>query len=406
MATDGLSPTHCPSGALHEWAREDDPYPCSDCGSLVWQWCATSECCGVCSGVEEYSPDGDCRLNPETQSTEPDWSLLSDSLSAEALAALQKHAAGISDDDEAPPPPTAEEVAAKQAVLEETMARLRVQSTETEGQMQHAAQIAAGEAELRASPPEEAVANMRQQGAVRLASVISEELCDRLLDAVNQQLADSLDNLDTNQLLPESGFGTVLVRNNRYDMYVKNEGVYQEALNESLQSGVLGGFFKELWKGQDLSMGAVRELSTLIADQGAPRQPLHPDVHYHPYPQLYTCFIALQDVEEDMGPTVFLTGTNTEEAHEQFNGPDKGKREFLQTCSYKSSLLKKGDCAIFEARLLHCGSANNSDKRRIMFYITFQDPNYLNVHEKCGLCEEDQQLSKFADLDLSLQDFC
>ena len=38
----------------------------------------------------------------------------------------------------------------------------------------------------------------------------------------------------------------------------------------------------------------VRELSTLIADQGAPRQPLHPDVHYHPYPQLYTCFIALQ----------------------------------------------------------------------------------------------------------------
>ena len=41
-----------------------------------------------------------------------------------------------------------------------------------------------------------------------------------------------------------------------------------------------------------------------------------------------------------------------------------------------------------------------------MFYITFQDPNYLNVHEKCGLCEEDQQLSKFADLELSLQDFC
>ena len=50
-----LSPTHCSGGgSLHEWPEEDSgiSYPCSTCHNLVRHWCAVSECCGFCCGVE------------------------------------------------------------------------------------------------------------------------------------------------------------------------------------------------------------------------------------------------------------------------------------------------------------------------------------------------------------------
>ena len=43
------------------------------------------------------------------------------------------------------------------------------------------------------------------------------------------------------------------------------------------------------------------------------RQPVHPDTVWHTSGGIVTLFIALQDVEADMGPTFFLPGTNTAE---------------------------------------------------------------------------------------------
>ena len=48
----------------------------------------------------------------------------------------------------------------------------------------------------------------------------------------------------------------------------------------------------------------VHECSCLISDHGSPRQVLHPDTPQHETGEtpLLTCFTALQDVSEDMGP--------------------------------------------------------------------------------------------------------
>eukprot|EP00658_Telonema_sp_P-2_P060486 TRINITY_DN49397_c0_g1_i1.p1 TRINITY_DN49397_c0_g1~~TRINITY_DN49397_c0_g1_i1.p1 ORF type:complete len:349 (-),score=88.12 TRINITY_DN49397_c0_g1_i1:341-1387(-) len=346
----------------------------------------------------------------EEQPEQPNWALLEATLSAEAFQALKNHVNGVETPDPPPRQETLEEAAKKQAVLEDTMARLRAQATVTEGVVQRNCQEKSGDVALVASDSvREAVTTLREKGCVRLNQVLSESSCDELLAAVEAQLHAKTSTLAEDELIPASGFGTVLVRNNRYDMYIPHEGVYAHALDQMLGAGnshpILGDFFRELFEGKDLSKAVVRELSTLIADPGAPRQPLHPDVHFHPYPQLYSCFVALQDVDESMGPTVFLPGTHNELDHATFNGPELKKAEFLKNQEYRSSLLKKGDCAIFEARLLHCGSANESDKRRTMFYLTLQDPEYLDVHVPCCVCEEDQKLSKFPEVELSLRDF-
>ena len=85
---------------------------------------------------------------------------------------------------------------------------------------------------------------------------------------------------------------------------------------------------------------------------------------------LYTIFIALQDVEDAMGHTQFLPQTHTAAAHLLWNVDQRKKESFLAKQTVVQSALKKGDVSIFDSRILHCGLANSSRKRRILAYLT------------------------------------
>jgi ectoine hydroxylase-related dioxygenase (phytanoyl-CoA dioxygenase family) len=69
--------------------------------------------------------------------------------------------------------------------------------------------------------------------------------------------------------------------------------------------------------------GMVHEVSCIVSDPGSPRQCVHADTIYMPcrqfpleMPPLYTFFIALQDISDDMGHTTFLPRTHTEVLNE------------------------------------------------------------------------------------------
>lgn len=123
------------------------------------------------------------------------------------------------------------------------------------------------------------------------------------------------------------------------------------------------------------------KVSSLVADPGAPRQCVHADTIVLPCPQypeasmapLLTFFVALQDVEEGMGHTVFLPRTHTAEAHALWNRPQKQKEALLTVHKAVQSELRAGEAAVFDSRLLHCGRANTSAKRRILFYFTLSE---------------------------------
>jgi len=121
------------------------------------------------------------------------------------------------------------------------------------------------------------------------------------------------------------------------------------------------------------------EYSTMNSDPGSPRQPIHPDNSWTKQPVLYTAFIALQDIDEDMGPTLFLPGTQSQESHQIFLGGDVEKRNhFLKNqVKYVTSQLRKGDAQIMDSRILHAGLDNRSKtgKRRTLFYFTMRNPN-------------------------------
>ncbi len=112
---------------------------------------------------------------------------------------------------------------------------------------------------------------------------------------------------------------------------------------------------------------------------------------------MYTVFIALQDIEEDMGATIFLPRTNSRDSHTQHKGSKKDI--FLAGCEYRQGLLKKGDLTVMDSRILHCGDSNYS-KRRVLLYFTLKNPLYEQLPSDPVIPSG----SKWSNLHLTLKD--
>lgn len=307
-----------------------------------------------------------------------DGSRFCDDLSPSTLAALREHMFGIAEDhflqtapnsadsDEKPPLP----LLFPSQQLEATLSRLHVEDRASiEGAIQRGSSwntFLVASSSLAAG-----LDLLHEDGVVRFDHVLSPATCDALIQAINHSLSAVLLDLaiPNSSLLCNENFGNVYARLHRYDMYLPLTGVHQSALSEIMQ-GVVGEFFRTLFLGDDSSL--LHEYSSLISDPGAERQPIHPDNTFQPIAPFYSAFVALQDVDDSMGPTLFLPGTHTQDAHQLFNAP-ASQDEFLSRCEYRSSLLGKGDIQIFDSRLLHCGLANLTS-RRVLVYFTLKNP--------------------------------
>lgn len=113
----------------------------------------------------------------------------------------------------------------------------------------------------------------------------------------------------------------------------------------------------------------LHELAVVISAPGAIPQVVHSDADWSERASIFTAFVALQDVELDMGPTVFLRGTHTAEAHDAFDA--QGLRA-LTRMDARAATLKAGDVSLYDRRLLHTGGRNRSDIARLLFYVTFR----------------------------------
>jgi ectoine hydroxylase-related dioxygenase (phytanoyl-CoA dioxygenase family) len=219
---------------------------------------------------------------------------------------------------------------------------------------------------------------LRKSGVVRIDNVFSDDMADNLLEYVTRLRSESEELVRTGQLPSLARFADVLLKHNRCDLTLPLEDdIIVDALTCVLEDSPVGHVISSTL-GED---AGLYELSCLISDPGSQRQVMHPDTPYgkNHDPVLYTCFIALQDIDPEMGPTVFLPNTHTKEAHEQFqddmkpNDEDESPKDrFLRTTPHVLGVIPKGTCTIFDSRLIHGGSANISDKRRAIFYCSFK----------------------------------
>lgn len=277
------------------------------------------------------------------------------------------------------------------SVIASTVARLqnsqREAKAKTESSLQKNVML-----NLEVGLPNEHVQDLLLNGVVRLNNVLLSNLCDDCLADINVKLNKAI--LDDDCMTIETGYGNVLSRAHRWDIYQKNDGVIAEALRCMLanQNSEMANLFRELFETKD---SGFHELAVLVSDPGAASQAIHPDTPFDTFAPLYTVFVALQDITESMGCTIFLPATNNQECHDLHKSRVVSD-DFLVADTYRRAVLQKGDCAIMDSRLLHCGAANSAS-RRALLYFTLRNPLFTGMTPPAG--------SKFESLNLSLSDF-
>lgn len=218
---------------------------------------------------------------------------------------------------------------------------------------------------------------LKKDGVVRIDNVLSPATADGVRDYLYALREQSEKEVEEGKIQPIQRFATVLLKKNRCDLTIPlGDEIITTALDESLRLSPIGATISNIFGNEAI----LHEFSCLMSDSGSQRQVIHPDTPYVEGKDavLYTCFIALQDVTLDMGPTVWLPGTNNKQSHIEFrdeiswDGESK-KDALIRNTPAKLGLLKKGSCAIFDSRTLHCGTANISGGSRALFYFSFKN---------------------------------
>jgi len=93
---------------------------------------------------------------------------------------------------------------------------------------------------------------------------------------------------------------------------------------------------------------------------------------------IYSSFIALQDVDFDMGPTLVWPATNTVEHHAALweAGPKLSVVEADKSFhkAHLEMIMAKGDVLIYDSRVMHCGGENTSEHTRTLMVISCMGP--------------------------------
>ena len=233
---------------------------------------------------------------------------------------------------------------------------------------------------------------VRKEGVIRIDSAISHKTADNLrVHILQQQQIAAIETdrdvtlsriyygveqrrksrCDLQLSLLRGGFSAYLGDEKAFDLSYKEPHTVADALQEMLGKD---GSLRHLYENLVTPNGELYELAAVITNPGSNRQMVHPDLPYNSKAPLYVIFLALQDVTENMGPTSFLLRTHTSKANAAFKSGDADEKEQLLIKSdCRLSTLKKGDAVLFDARLLHCGNAND-EATRVLFNFSFRNP--------------------------------
>lgn len=233
---------------------------------------------------------------------------------------------------------------------------------------------------------------IKRDGALRIDNALDGETCDRLRQYVlrQQELADIETAKDL--AVSEEYYGVENKRKNRCDLLLSlvpndEDGDDAATITPDVLQKVLGaeGTLRPIYEELVTNEGEFYEFAAVITNPGSDRQQVHPDLPHRPEAPLYVIFLALQDITEAMGPTTFLLGTHTQQERSKFDDFQR-KDEQLAKAKSRLALLNKGDAVLFDARILHCGNANEEQggSTRAMFNFSFRNPKEVGNLGYCG----------------------
>ena len=183
--------------------------------------------------------------------------------------------------------------------------------------------------------------------------------CEATLDAARAAVA-------AGERTERDVFNAILLRGStRHDLKLGLDPVVLNALAEI--TATVGPSVREVFGCNP----CLAEIGAIRSTDGAPRQPIHTDTGPSQTPQLLTTFVALQDIDEAMGPTTFLPGTHCKpEAGAALAEPDQ-RSALLRRGPVLLGTMAAGACTLYDSRLLHAGGPNQTPHARWLLYFSF-----------------------------------
>lgn len=229
---------------------------------------------------------------------------------------------------------------------------------------------------------------VHRDGVLRIDRVLRPELVGSLREYVLEQKALAEEETTRNPGFSRDFYGVEQERKHRCDLQLsllrggyaadkscRGEDEFTSHILADVLQELLGaqGSLRPLYENLVSLQGDFYELAVVVTDPGSDRQIIHPDLPFQSPAPLYVIFLALQDINESMGPTSFLLGTHTAKENTRFNNEHQRDSQ-LSTADCRVSTLNEGDAVIFDARILHCGNANDSTTSRALFNLSFRSP--------------------------------
>ena len=217
--------------------------------------------------------------------------------------------------------------------------------------------------------------DFERDGVETFENVISESVCKKLCESCDEMLSKSLKMTES---LQKCVLDDIKSPSKRYSLRLSpKDEIVSEALTSLVKS--LSPFLSK-YVGAD---ALLYELSVIISDSGSRAQQFHSDTQILGRSKkdalLLTVFVALQNVEENMGPTLLYPRTHTRQFHELYFGKKTSNATSqlaaLGTVPSQTSMtLSRGSGFAMNSRLLHCGGANVSkSSRRRLLCVSFLD---------------------------------
>lgn len=248
---------------------------------------------------------------------------------------------------------------------------------------------------------------LKRWGFVVVRNVVDPAVCDCLREHV-LATTDEASRQERRDL-----FGDIQEQGNRWDLKLDLCEPVVAALNGFAEhcGPVLEGFMSA--KRSEMK---IVELAAISSDPGAKVQPVHADTVHGVtrflqsdlmMPEasadaeededdslgeimkavatdtalICSALVALQDVDEAMGPTHVWPGTNTVEHHNTLVGLhatgslDVRSADAAFRVGHQKMCLSKGDLVLYDSRTMHCGGANfSSASRRSVLVISTMSP--------------------------------
>ena len=146
--------------------------------------------------------------------------------------------------------------------------------------------------------------------------------------------------------------------------------------------GALGGMLLQLCEALANAVGEdamVIEIAAHVAQVKAAAQSFHTDHDWERERKVISCFLAVQDVTVDMGPTEVFPGSHLQSSHAHLVGEDRCPCDGSTCLGAAAPLLltlRCGDVALMDGRVVHRGGPRNILPQRpcdrILLYFSVQ----------------------------------